>query len=422
MYKGIKKMIIIILIFFINNPAYPMLIMKQEKRNSPPYLLLSKKKLERDPLLPRQQHREGFEFVIIAGQAVLQGAGAVVQTAGAAATLAAANVLTRVVTGKDLFRHQLDRDIRRSTLDYDEQADYKAQRKAEKAAFKEMEQRVINGEFVIPSAPPSKKIDTTPSIEIESIREVDYKNNPEDKAWLNDFARKICPSGGYTITMAGDIIPSYQDEDAPSFAAHVSPPNPNYNPKKNPKGNKNNKHDMKHHVDETVEKFYDAIGHKIGEHLLDEVLEEWKHEHGDYHTLKDEPEIKSIYEKTPNYSSGKRLEYWKKDYDAKHTKERTEPTKPFARQLIEENKITEPVIAQILPQETTLASGITPQVTETNSSRWDRDNYFSSTASSYGSSDRGSSTSSSFSFGSENDLTVCTLYKDQDDNPAKYYR
>ena len=414
MYKGIKKMIIIILFIFINNPAYPMLIMKQEKRNSPPYLLLSKKKLERDPLLPRQQHREGFEFVIIAGQAVLQGAGAVVQTAGAAATLAAANVLTRVVTGKDLFRHQLDRDIRRSTLDYDEQADYKAQRKAEKAAFKEMEQRVINGEFVIPSAPPSKKIDTTPSIEIESIRQVDYENNPEDRAWLNDFARKICPSGGYTITMPGEIRTPTIDEETTYVSAHSMPPMFPHKP------NKNNKHDMKHHVDETVEKFYDAIGHKIGEHLLDEVLEEWKHEHGDYHTLKDEPEIKSIYEKTPNYSSGKRLEYWKKDYDAKHTKERTEPTKPFARQLIEENKITEPVIAQILPQETTLASGLTPQVAETNSSRWDRDNYFSSTASSYGSSDRGSSTSSSFSFGSDNDLTVCTLYKDQDDNPAKY--
>ena len=298
MYKGIKKMIIIILFIFINNPAYPMLIMKQEKRNSPPYLLLSKKKLERDPLLPRQQHREGFEFVIVAGQAVFQGAGAVVQTAGAAATLVVANTLTKWFTGKDLVRHQLDRDNMRVKRDYDEQADYKAQRKAEKAAFKEMQQRVINGEFVMPSAPPSKKIDTTPSIEIESIREVDYKNNPEDRVWLNDFARKICPSGGYTITMAGDIIPSYQDEEVPSFAAHVSPPNPNYNPKKNPKGNKNNKHDMKHHVNEAAEKFYDAIGHKTGEHLLDEVLEEWKHEHGDYHTLKNEP----IYEKVDNSS------------------------------------------------------------------------------------------------------------------------
>lgn len=428
MQKRVKTMGIFIIIILFYGTASPMLRLKQVKNQSPAYLLMHKKKSEGDPRIPREQKREGFDFVIVAGQAVVQGTGAVITSAGSTAVLVAANYLTKWFTGKDLFRHQLDRDTRRAEKHYDQEADYKAQRKAEKKAMKEEQARAMEmfsaTQALSLHEEPSLPKDTT--IEINSIKQID-RNNPEDRAWLEDFAKKICPTGGYSITVGGEIRTPTIDEETTYVSAHSMPP---MGPRK---PNKNNKHDMKHHVDEAVEKFYDAIGHRIGEHVLEEVFEEWREHLPEPDTLKDEPEVKSVYEKTPNYSSGKRLEYWKKDYDSKHTKERTEHTKPFARQLIEDNKtvkennLEEPVIAQFLPQETTPASGVEIQTNtsnpsasssiETNASRWAKDDYYSNSGNNFTSSsssyDRHSSTSSSFSFGRDNDMG-CTLFKDPD--------
>ncbi len=143
MQKRVKTMGIFIIIILFYGTASPMLRLKQVKNQSPAYLLMHKKKSEGDPRIPGEQKREGFEFVIVAGQAVVQGTGAVISSTGSAVVLVAANYLTKWFTGKDLIRLQADRDARREAKHFDQKAADKAQLKAEKRAMKEEQARAM---------------------------------------------------------------------------------------------------------------------------------------------------------------------------------------------------------------------------------------------------------------------------------------
>ena len=133
----------------------------------------------------------------------------------------------------------------------------------------------------VPIVSPSKPVDEpiittyTPEFSEDGTRKVDYENNPADKAWLEDFAKKICPNGGYII---GDIIVP-ADEDMP------------------------------HH----------SVDGEISTSLKTNVSV-------DTIITSPTPRKTTANQKTPNYDSGKRLENWNKAQE-KATAPKQEPVK-----------------------------------------------------------------------------------------------
>lgn len=441
--KNYSSYLFILVLLLSHSLAYPMLILKQEKKHSPAYLCIKQRKLDKDPLIPKDGSVDGFEHIITFGKVVIENTGTIMKVAETAATMLIVNAASKWATGKNFG------DLTRNRgYDTESASRIKEQEKLEKEYHRDMRIKhglshndtsfkwdekhecfideygdphyIVNSPTIepqtdvmytgrsLPIVSPSKPVDEpiittyTPEFYEDGTRIVDYENNPADKAWLEDFAKKICPDGGYVI---GDIIiPA--DEDLPSYSGVVAMPMPVGPQPNKPKHDK----DYHHTTHKIIETLVENAAHHVGEESLEHVTEEWK-EHDSDHNLHHktphiDPTVKTVTpkttanQKTPNYDSGKRLENWEKAQE-KAAASKQEPVK------------------------------VEPVNTETNSARWAKDDYFYSSNSggyhssggySSPSSSSSHSTSSSYEHKGHYDIG-CTLFKNDDNydiNPDRY--
>ena len=430
--KNYSSYLFILVLLLSHSLAYPMLILKQEKKHSPAYLCIKQRKLDKDTLIPNDGSVDGFEHIITFGKVVIENTGTIMKVAEKAATMIMVNAASKWVTGKNFGELARDRQERRG-YDPDSDGRIKEQEKLEKQYHKDM--RIKHGlshndtsfkwdqkhECFVDEYGDPHYIVNSPTIEPQA--DVVYTGHSlpivspskpvdepiitsVDKSWLEDFAKKICPNGGYVI---GDIIiPA--DEDMPQNTVDVAMPMPVGPQPNKPKHDK----DSHHTTHKIIETLVENAAHHLGEDALEHVTEEWK-EHDSDHNLHHktphiDPTAKTVTpkttanQKTPNYDSGKRLENWNK----------AQEKAAASKQVIK----PEPVKVEQVN-------------TETNSARWAKDDYFYSSNSggyhssggySSPSSSSSHSTSSSYEHKGHYDIG-CTLFKNDDNydiNPDRY--
>ncbi len=442
-----------LIVLLVSNSAYSMLILKQEKKHSPAYLCVQQRKLDRDPLILHEQKREGFETIITVGKMVIENPSVItrgIQAVHSVATAVIFNVATQIVTGKSPGELGKNREQRRG-FDADESRN--RQEREEMEMRQEKDARIRQGiSMACPCFYDAKRdcfLDYDGNIltMIGGSSEKPQTNtiyagipltkpsSVADKAWLEEFAHKICPSGGYTL----ENIPADADGN---IVVAATPPLMPHNP--NPKKPKDDKK-FEHNLHEVNEKIQESLGHNIAEHGLEHAMEKWL-EHYDEHEASHE-EIKSVpvsvtkttsHQKVPNYNSGKRIENWNKAQEVKSSPSKSstksEPIKlegeksstsgKFSsapqQSLQQESTPSIPKVYQAGSDTSTQSSTyahrdpgyMNKDKTETNSSRWDYDDYSSISSNDY-------SSASSFSFSGYNDIG-CTLFKGEDDNLERY--
>lgn len=366
--------------------------------------------------------KPGFDTVITVGKVVLENTGALMKVAEKAATLLMLNAASKWVTGKnfgELTRgHNYDPDLAVRMKEYEKKqneyhrdmrikhglspmdTEFKWNEKHQCFVDENGDRYYTTNEPVIkpqtdvvytgrtlPIVSPSKPVDLDepitntykPEFYEDGTRIVDYENNPADKAWLEDFAKKICPSGGYVI---GDVLIPV-DEDLPSSPVDVAMPMPTPPQPNDPKHDKHVdeklheiEHNLAHVVTEGMHHIYEeASGHNFKERC--ELKYSIEKENNKY-TSNTTPTPKIIanttppkttaHQKMPSYNPGKRLEYWQKAQEEK--KSSSSPKSTPAKVESVTVKQEAPVKLEPVKQE--------PVKQETNASRWANDYDYSS--------------------------------------------
>lgn len=354
--------------------------------------------------------KPGFETVITVGKVILENTSAVMKVAEKVATLAMFNAASKWVTGKNLSELAHDRHERRSN-GYDPEAAIRMREQEKLQEEYHRDMRIKHGAspndtafkwdekyqcFVdeygdrhyianqpaikpqtdvvytgrkLPIVSPSKPADEPykPEFYEDGTRIVDYENNPADKAWLEDFAKKICPDGGYVI---GDVLIPV-NEDLPSSPVDVAMPMPTPPQPNDPK------HDKK--LDKKLHELEHSLGHAAVEGLH-KLYEDYTDHHPELDIDIEKAEklpivgniIKSHTPTTQKTTTHKGPVYSAGDYKRSSYSSNQKETKTTTPAKVESITIKQesPVKLESVKQE--------PVKQETNASRWANDYDYSS--------------------------------------------
>lgn len=461
--------------------------------------------------------KPGFDTVITVGKVVLDNASTVMKVAEKAATVFMLNTASKWVTGKNFWElsrgNHYDPEAAERMKQYEKQQnEYHRDMRIKHGlspmdtSFKWNEKKQCfvdeNGDHyynvnepviqpqtdvvytgrTLPIVSPSKPVELdenigttstyTPEFYEDGTRIVDYENNPEDKAWLEDFAKKICPGGGYSI---GDTTFPFVDEELPSTPVDVAMPMPTPPSPNDPEKDKFNKQldTAEHIIEHVVEHALFHANMHAAEKLYEKIMDHHSGSHGSVEKVEKPPIVSNApvstpkttaNQKMPNYDSGKRLQNWNKAQEEKKSSSNktTSPAKVESVAVKQEPVKVEPIKQESsskpsydfskcapsvkidldgekIPTQATFSSAPKESLKEEktyatksyeddfyskNNGDDDDDDFDYSSPSNYSSSSSSSSHSSgsSYQFRDHYDMG-CTLFKNedqQDNNPDRY--